>query len=211
MKRIIHLFQNLAFGLLMVFSNELLAQTTITQWTFEGDVITPSAGTGTASAIGGITTSFNTGYTGTTTGGRAWHTTGYPAQGTNEGTAGTQYNVSTDGFSVIQVSWHQRHSNTSANRVRLQYTLDGANWTDFEASISNAVNSNAGVDAGFDNGRFIADAGDSWFVRSANLGSLTGANNNPLFAVRMVSEFVDGANYGASTSTSSYGGRNLAV
>jgi hypothetical protein len=206
MKRIIQFLQSLALGLLMLFSNELLAQTTITQWTFEGDVSTPSTGTGTASAIGGITTSFNTGYTGTSTGGRAWHTTGYPAQGTNEGTAGTQYNVSTDGFSVIQVSWHQRHSNTSANRVRLQYTLNGTNWSDFEASASNAVNTNAGVDAGFDNGRFIADAGDSWFVRSANLGSLTGANNNPLFAVRMVSEFVDGANYGASTSTSSYGG-----
>jgi hypothetical protein len=206
MKKTSLIMKNLTVALMVLLSTLVYGQTTITQWTFEGDVSTPSTGAGTASAIGGVTPSFNTGYTGTTTGGRAWHTTGYPAQGSNEATAGTQYNVSTSGFSGIYFTWHQRHSNTSANRVRLQYTLDGTNWSNFVATASNATNTNSGVDAGFDNGRFIADAGDAWFVRTANLGSIAGANNNPLFATRIVSEFVDGANYGASASTSSYGG-----
>lgn len=192
--------------LFVMFQGFLPAQTTITQWTFEGDVSSPSTGTGTAAVVGGVTASFNTGYTGTSTGGRAWHTTGYPAQGTNEATAGTQYSVSTTGYTNIEVNWHQRHSNTSANRVRLQYTLNGSTWLDFEASGSNAENTNGGINTGFDNGRYIADAGDAWFVRSADFSAISGADSNPLFAIRFVSEFVDGSSYGASNPSSSYGG-----
>ena len=203
-KSAVHFF--LILLLLTAIQPLLYAQSTITQWTFEGDVSTPSTGSGTAAVVGGVTPSFNTGYTGTSTGGRAWHTTGYPAQGTGEATAGTQYNVSTTGYTSVEVSWHQRHSNTSANRVRLQYTINGSTWLDFEASGSNAENTNGGVNTGFDNGRYIADAGDAWFVRSADFSTVTGVSNNALFAVRFVSEFVDGSNYGASNSGSSYGG-----
>lgn len=183
-------------------SVQLAAQPVIiTQWDFEGDVLTPSIGSGTATNIGGTTYTFATG----NGGGRGWNTTNYPAQGTNSGTAGVQFTVSTNGYENILVSWDHRHSNTSANRIRLKYTLNGTDWIDFNATPANAVNTRAGNDVGFDNGRYIADAGDAWFVRSANLGSITGANNNPSFAVRIVAEFVDGINYGAANPTSSYG------
>ena len=180
------------------------AQVTITQWTFEGDVITPSTGSGTAALIGGTTATFATGYTGTGTGGRAWNSAAYPAQGTGSGTAGVEFLVSTSGYSAIALSWDGRHSNTSANRLRVQYTLNGTDWEDFEANESNATNTAAGVDKGFDNGRFIADAGDTWYQRSADFSGISGAAGNAAFGVRIVSEFLDGSEYGAATSTSSY-------
>ena len=180
------------------------AQVTITQWTFEGDVITPSTGSGTAALIGGTTATFATGYTGTGTGGRAWNSAAYPAQGTGSGTAGVEFLVSTSGYSAIALSWDGRHSNTSANRLRVQYTLNGTDWEDFEANEGNAVNTAAGVDKGFDNGRFIADAGDTWYQRSADFSGISGVEGNAAFGVRIVTEFVDGSEYGAATSTSSY-------
>lgn len=176
---------------------------TITQWNFDDQTTNPSTGTGTAELIGGTTATYAGGLPST---GKGWNTATYPAQGTASGTAGTQYNVSTVGWGQINVSWDQRHSNTSANRIRLQYTLNGTNWVDFVASDANAgnINTTTTVTAGFDNGRYIADDGDKWFNRSANLSSITGANNNPNFAIRIVSEFADGSNYAAAKTTSSY-------
>ncbi|MBW6491396.1 MAG: T9SS type A sorting domain-containing protein [Lentimicrobium sp.] len=181
------------------------AQVTIAQWTFEGDVITPSTGSGTAALVGGTTATFATGYTGTGTGGRAWNSSTYPAQGTGSGTAGVEFLTSTSGFSAISLNWDGRHSNTSANRLRVQYTLTGTDWQNFEANASNAVNTVGGIDKGFDNGRFIADAGDTWYQRGADFSGIAGVAGNAAFGVRIVTEFVDGSNYGAATSTSTYG------
>lgn len=180
------------------------AQVNFTQWTFEGDVITPSTGSGTAALIGGTTATFATGYTGTGTGGRAWNSANYPEQGIGSGTAGVEFVTSTSGYSNFQVSWDGRHSNTSANRVRLQYTLNGTDWVNFGANAANATNTAAGVDKGFDNGRFIADAGDTWYQRSANFASISGAGNNAAFAIRIVTEFLDGSGYAAATAGSTY-------
>lgn len=180
------------------------AQVVITQWDFEGDVTTPSSGAGTATLIGGTTATFATGYTGTSTGGRAWNSAGYPAQGAGSNTAGVEFLVSTSGYSAIALNWDGRHSNTSANRIRVQYTLDGSEWENFEASAANATNTAGGVDKGFDNGRYIADAGDTWYQRSADFSGISGVAGNAAFGVRIVTEFVDGSNYGAATSTSTY-------
>lgn len=187
---------------IVAFAFTTRAQVTITQWTFLGDVTTPSTGSGTASLIGGTTETFASGVTGAPD--RAWNTSTYPEQGLGSGTAGVEFLVATTSYSNIAVSWDGRHSNTSANRIRLQYTLNGTAWVNFEASASNATNTSLDVDKGFDNGRYIADAGDAWYQRSASFGSIAGATNNPSFGVRIVSEFVDGAEYGAATSGSTY-------
>ncbi len=187
--------------LLLLMALRLDAQVTITQWTFEGNTITPSTGTGTAAVIGGVTSAYSTSGVGGTIG---WQTTNYPAQGTGSGIGGTQFDVSTAGFQNIILTWDQRHSNSAANRIRLKYSLDGTTWVDFQATSANATNAKSAIDVGFDNGRYLADAGDTWYVRSANFSSITGANNNSKFAVRIVSEFADGASYLASTSTSAY-------
>jgi hypothetical protein len=192
----------LVFAGIALTAIQAYAQVTITQWTFEGDVTTPSIGSGTANLVGGTTATFATGFAGSPD--RAWNSTAYPLQGEGSGTAGVEYIVSTSGYSNIAVSWDGRHSNTSSNRVRLQYTLNGTDWVNFVADETNASNSAAGVNKGFDNGRYIADAGDTWYQRSASFAGISGASDNAAFAVRMVSEFFDGAGYAASTATSTY-------
>ena len=97
-----------------------LNATVISAWTFE-NTLSPSTGSGSVSLIGGVTDDgFNTGYNG----GLAWSTTSYPAQGTNNTTAGIVINVSTANFQNITISWALRHSNKSANKAVLFYTLD---------------------------------------------------------------------------------------
>ncbi|HSV75871.1 MAG TPA: T9SS type A sorting domain-containing protein [Bacteroidales bacterium] len=179
-------------------SVDLYAQETIALWTFGttgSETLTPAIGTGTATLIGGTTSAWAAGVTG-----QGWNTSGYPAQGVGSGTAGVQFAFSTEGRQNIVLTWSQRHSATSANRIRLMYTIDGANWQNFEANIANASNVRLQEWPGFDNGRYVAAAED-WFHRVADFTSITGVNNNPLFAVRIVTEFVDGTNYAATTTT----------
>ena len=177
------------------------AQTTITEWNFDNETLVPSYGPGTAETTGETSSAFASG----DPNGRAWNTASYPPQGTGSGTAGVQFSVSTTGFNNISLSWTNRMSNTAANRIRLQYTINGTDWINFTASEENASNTRDGNEVGFDNGTYIADTGTVWFSRSADLSTITGVNNNPLFALRLVTEFVDGSVYGAATTTSSYG------
>lgn len=183
-------------------SSQVSAQVTITQWTFEGDLTTPATGSGTAALIGGTTATFATGVAGSPD--RAWNSSAYPEQGTGSATAGVEFLASTAGYNTIAVTWAGRHSNTSANRIRLQYTLNGTDWVDFNASSSNAQNSVDGVDKGFDNGRYIADAGDTWYLRAADFSSISGASDNASFGVRIVSEFATGTEYAPSDATKTY-------
>ena len=166
------------------------SQVTITQWNFDQQNLTPSTGAGTASTIGGTIGSFATGnpvlY--------AWSTTTYPEQATNSGTAGVQFDVSTIGYNEISIAWENRNSGPAANRLRLQYTLNGTDWLNFTATDANATNINDGSPAGFDAGRYITDATD-WFLRSADFSGITGVEQNPDFAVRFVTEFTDATNY----------------
>lgn len=194
----------LAFALIAgigFISGRAFAQVTITLWTFEGDVTTPETGSGTANLIGGTEATFAKGFSG----GRGWNSTKYPDQGTGSGTAGVEFLVSTSGYSNISVTWHGRHSNTSANRLRVKYTLDGVEWEDFEADDSNATNEVEGVGKGFDNGRFIADAGDTWFTRGVDFSGIPEAANNAAFGIRIVSEFLDGSAYAPASPTGTYG------
>jgi hypothetical protein len=57
-----------------------------------------------------------------------YNTTNYPAQGTNNRSAGVQFSVPTTGFYQIKVRFDMRWSNTASKFVRLQYTTDGSSW-----------------------------------------------------------------------------------
>lgn len=199
------IYANLLFALLFasgwMFSTSIHAQVIITQWNFDNSDSIASVGIGDAYLIGDVGATYATGFNG----GKAWNTNNYPAQGTASGTAGVQFNVSTEGYSQISISWDQRSSNTGANRMRLKYTLNGTDWIDFEASEANASNTSGGNPAGFDNGRYITDAGSAWFQRTANLAGIAGAGNNADFAIRLVTEFANGSEYGAASPSSSYG------
>lgn len=184
---------------IITINNTATAQVTITQWNFNQQNLTPNQGAGTAACIGNTTGSYSTGNPNL----YAWSTTDYPAQSTANGTAGVQFNVSTNGYTNIVVSWENRNSNSAANRLRLKYTIDGTNWINFNASSANATNVNDGLPAGFDNGRFITSAAD-WYYRSADFSGIAGVEQNPLFAVKMVTEFADGSVYAPTVSSSTY-------
>lgn len=72
------------------------ASSIIAQWTFEGDVITPAQGAGTASLVGGTSATFATG----NPTGRGWNTATYPAQGVGNKSAGVRFAVSTTDYSA---------------------------------------------------------------------------------------------------------------
>lgn len=163
----------------------------ITQWNFNRDAAAAlpdatnpaaSTGSGTASAIGGTTTSFASGAANggssdpqtaapaAAFGDNGWGLTTFPAAAAGDLTAGAAFMVDTTGFQGITVSYDLRHSNSSSRYEALQYTLDGTAWTT----------------AAF----FAGAAGDTWFNgRSFDFSAISGANNNAAFGIRVLSAF----------------------
>lgn len=172
----------------------------ITQWNFNSIVpdantatgtTTPSIGIGSAALAGGTTATFasgdaNGGSTDPAVGDDSgWNLTTFPAQGTNSGTAGARFNVSTVGYHTVSFVVDVRHSNTSSKFMRIDYSGDnGTTWTlgtTFEATLG----------------------GDTWY--NGRSISLVGAGDNPNVAVRVVSVFAPGGStYSASATSSSY-------
>jgi fibronectin-binding autotransporter adhesin len=142
---------------------------TITQWTFAGDVLTPSTGSGTASNIGGTSSAFAAG---NGSGTRAWNTSTYPAKQANSGTAGVQFLFSTVGYENLTFSYDHRASGTGSRWAQLDYTLNGTDW------ITGFWNNNGGL-----------APHDNFYTFNVDLSSITGANDNDTFGVRIVSIF----------------------
>ena len=177
---------------------------TIAQWNFNSAVAdnstatgitTPSVGSGTIATIGGPAASFASGAANggssdpATTDNTGWGLTGWPAQGTNNKTAGIQLAVSLVSYQNIIVSFDHRHSNTAPRHAQFQYTTDVTAstplWVDFA------------IDG--------ATGGDAWFARSYNLTSVSALNNNPNAAFRIVAAFDPAATgYAASNTGSNY-------
>jgi endonuclease/exonuclease/phosphatase family metal-dependent hydrolase len=147
----------------------------------------PSIGSGTALAIGGIAASFVGGDTtldpAPAADNSAWTTTTYPASTVNNKSAGVQFAVGTAGKQNISVLWSQRSSNTGGKYFRLQYsTNSGTNFVDFPAAMT-VTN----VFTAFTN----------------NLASFSGVNDNSNFIFRIVAEFESTA---ANTANANYVG-----
>lgn len=172
----------------------LFSETTIANWTFESQNNTVTIGSGTITLIGSITSTYPTGIApntavvggtaGTTSGTFALNTTTYPAASVGAKTAGIQIAVSTSGYNNIQITADIRHSNTSANKVVLQYSTNGTDWVDA---------TNYSTPAG----------GDNWYLRTYDFSSIAAVNNNSSFAVRYVTDF-NGTAYLAAKSGSTY-------
>ena len=201
MKRFTHLFLS---TLLLVVVNSLTAQTTITQWNFNsnpadaststGSTI-PSIGAGTLATIGGVAATFSSG---SNSGGSSdpalTDNTGlglsnsWPAQGTNNKTAGIQFAVSTVGHTGIMINFDLRHSNTGPKHFTVQYTTDvnatTPVWVDF-------IEDSATIGDVFVNNR------------SYNLSSITALNNNANAGFRIVSSFRPSTSIYAPATTAS--------
>ncbi len=166
----------------------LINATVITGWDFEAQSLTPSTGSGSLNLIGSLVqNAYATGYNSSSF---ALVTTTFPAQGTNNQTAGIYFETSTAGFNTISLSWAIRHSNTSPSRAVLLYTLD--------RTASVPVWQQAGI--------YTTSAGDAWFAGSFDGSGISDLNNNPNVAFKLVAAFANEANtqYVASSSGSSY-------
>jgi autotransporter-associated beta strand protein len=177
---------------------------TIAQWLFNGassatipggtSAPSPTLGSGTAALVGGVAGSFSSGLSENASSDTTplfppnfgWGLATFPAASAANKTAGAQFNVSTAGIQGIQMRYDLRASNTGSRFAQVQYTLDGIAWTDF-----GGVQTLAG--ASWTNGNVV------------DFSSITGANNNPDFGVRIVSAFDPaGTSYVAATPTSTY-------
>jgi hypothetical protein len=85
-------------------------------------------------------------------------------------TAGVQFNVSTAGRQNISIRWDQRASNTGSKYVRLQYSINGTTFSNYPTANS-----------------FSAAA--VFEAETNNLAGISGVNDNPNFAFRIVAEF----------------------
>ncbi len=181
----------------------IFGQTIITQWTFEtgsplaGGNATPNptTGSGTSQIVGnmagggGVATGITSGCGGNATGTQGWQIN--PSNPGTLETSGVQFKVSTIGYENIEFTYDHRFSNSAPRTIRIQYTIDGTNWTNFSLTSSNFT-SGCGNLSGIDNGKIdVTDpitnnAGDTWSRRRINFSSITAANDNPNFGVRIL-------------------------
>lgn len=176
----------LLFSFLILISSiqNINSQQVIASWNFNNFSKTPQIGSGTLTSIGGVTedwtrTGINPGLsipagiaeTDDNKSGVGFQTLNYPAQGTNAKTAGIQIMLSTVGYKNLIFSADVRKGGTSANKLMLQYTIDGVTW---EKAVTYTTNDN-----------------DTWYLRNFNFSNIPGVNNNPLFGIRLVTNFDD--------------------
>ncbi|MBU3658480.1 MAG: T9SS type A sorting domain-containing protein [Flavobacteriales bacterium] len=181
---------------LAFFSGKLNAQATISAWNYDAITGAPTStiadvGVGSSSIVGSlVVANAATGMHPTTNNGcgaqngtnpGAWAFTANP--GTTNESSGVQYTTSTVGFQGIKFTWDQRWSNTAVNTVRVQYTTDGTSWMNFDMTSANTTFCNGSID----NGRFeINTTGDQYRRITVDFSSITAANNNANFGVRVL-------------------------
>ena len=157
--------------MIALLANHVIAQpVVITQWDFDNETLEPNIGSGTATNIGGTSFTWATGNGPAPN--RAWNTSTYPAQGTDPGTAGVEFMLSTLGYEDITLDYYHRASGTASRWAQIEYTLDGgSSWIAHD-------NNNGGI-----------SPHDTFYEFSFDLSSVTEANNNANFGIRIVSIF----------------------
>jgi autotransporter-associated beta strand protein len=125
------------------------------------------------------------------------------ANGAPQYSQGVELDTSTVGYSNVQFSFDWYSTTQGIRDMQFQYNLDTSNsagWTNIGAAIgSAAIGSNFGggaLQGSSTNYVFIATPNDFFGGSSpqninVNLSSITGANNNPNFGVRLVAAFDD--------------------
>ena len=132
----------------------------------------PSLGSGSAASVGPVSQLFFTGSP-SDPGFRdnsGWSISSFPRQGTENKQEGIQFNVSTSGKRNIVIAWVQRVSPTASRYSRLQYSTNGADFSDFASPV------------------VLGDA-DTFEFQTINLVEIAGVNDNANFAYRIVTEF----------------------
>lgn len=175
---------------LCLAASVLRAQSIVAQWNFNNSTNTPTAGTGSLSTIGGVSTTFASGAGSsdpTTTGDNAWSLAAFPTQSTAGDSAGIELRVDSTGFKNLDISFDLRASNTASRRVNVLCAPDGLDFVpagEFEI-VTGGVFTNA---------------------LHVNLSGVEGSSHSPNLRVRIVSGFTDGGVYQAISGNYSAAG-----
>ncbi len=122
--------KKITFIVALLFAAFTYGQDVIVSWDFEDQTLNPTEGVGTISLIGDVvepTNPFPQGSGGAGT--SSYSSTGYPEQGTNNGTAGFRFDFTTLGLTDITATFERRGSNTGSAWEQYEYSIDnGATW-----------------------------------------------------------------------------------
>jgi len=113
----------------------------------------------------------------------------FPTNGTKRDTSGIVFKMNTSGYCNLFFSWYQRHSASSSKFVKLLYTTDGVNWIQYTGPGTDTTNS-----------LYRSMVSNTFIYRTADFSNVSGVNNNPLFALKIVSTFSpNGSSYLGTT------------
>jgi len=151
----------------------------------EGTNHPPAAlGEGLASVLGGTGVSLAAGDP-QGSGGRAWNTSRYPAQGQAAGTGGVRFEASTAGWTNLHLTFRHRASARAAAHGRIRVSADGLHFQDA--------------------GAFEVPGPDQWHAVTVALETVPQASDNTAFALEIVSDFAPETNrYAAAGPSSTY-------
>ena len=202
----------------------LQAQTTISLWNFNSNpadantctgLLTPSAGAGTVSLIGGVTSTFAAGSPGDPASAgndnSGLNLTSWATQGTGSGSSGLQVAASTAGFTDISISLDFRQSGTVSRDFQLQVSYDGINFNNVSGGTASfgTVGSGNTLTSFTSGGLYVDNAGggSQTFVQSVKYSFGTGSiyENDPNFAFRWVAVFDSGTGGGTQYISSNAG------
>lgn len=151
---------------------DLEAQRLIAQWNFNNPALaTPSTGAGEYRSTGGVASEFLAGSPTDPASGPnlGLSLSGFPPQGTAPQTAGVDFNVDTTGYTNLVLSFDLMVDANASSQVLVQYTANGVDYTDAGGSTLNRAD---------------------WFSQfSFGFRGRPGAENNPKFGIRIVSDF----------------------
>ena len=201
-------------SVLLASLSGIKASSTLTAWTFDNlstgvnSSPSPATGFGTASALG-LANSYNNtnslsnpdvlSLSGSSTGGaNAWRIRGYgaaPSGGngwsTNApiGTQGAQFTASTAGYYRIAASFDVYATADAEANLQVQYTTEGTIWhnaTNLASAGTAVVTSNADTNKSTVAGTYVTLASGWNNQITVDLSGLSGVDNNPNFALRLV-------------------------
>lgn len=150
----------------------------VAQWNFNDSNLTVDLGVGTASLVGGTTTSgFNVGTTSSdpVQPGVGWSISTFAAQSSEDRQRGAQFSVSTLGLENIVFTYDMRHSNTASGYEVVQYSTDGTTFADiatFQTTNGSTIVFNIG--------------------RSVDLSGIAAVDNQASLTLRVVAAFAPG-------------------
>lgn len=188
------------------FMLKVLRSRIITLWNFNSvppdnntstGTLEPAIGAGTADSVGTATNSLNSNVAAPSfdpapTDNSKWRLGSFPPQGTDNKTSGAEFRVSTVGYRNLAITWDHYNSATGSRYWRLQYSLDGINFVDTSYV-------------------FLNPRETTFIPAGTSLAGIAGANDNPNFAVRLVSEWESTATgagedlYRGTQASGSYG------